>query len=772
MAYPLKRHTKVSYNASGFISYQRIEIDKMYYMPLVTDESSNYWTINAFNPVTNTVVLSLSDCEIRSGYRVLITERIINEVSSYHIHVFDDTNILQLDLDINSADYGSSNLYFVNSAVICPVAAPSKPSGLTATVISKNEVSLNWIDNSTNEASFAIQRSLNGSVWTEVGTVNENTTTYSNNGLNPATSYQYRVVARNAYGDSGPTKTSTAVTLPDVPAAPSNLIFKNVSQTQVELNWLDNADNENGYIVQRSLDATNWSTIATLASPNVESYISTGLTAGTKYYYRVCAYNSGGNSEYMPESVTTLLNAPAAPTGLSGLVSGLNVMLSWTDNSGNEDGYIIERSLYGSKVFEQIASISSNSNSYGDTNLASGTQYEYRIKAFNNGGNSAYSNTISATTMNAPNPPTDLAGTAVTESRIDISWTDNSLNETMFKVERSDNAGVTWAQIATTAADEASYKDYTVTTGTTYSYRVRAYNVIGNSSYSNTISLKPLSAPEAPSGLTAVAVSSAEVNIIWTDNSDNEVGFKLQRSLNGVDSWGTIYTAQAGETSYADTGLSENTTYYYRIFAYNDVGNSNYSNTASVTTILNIPEAPLYLGANTFSSTEITLSWTDASSNETGFKIERSTNQVIWTQIATVSANETTYLDTGLTPQTTYYYRIRAYNAAGNSSYSNVDNSATLQAPPAAPINFDVTVLSTSSVKLTWTDVATDETGFVIDVSTDGGLTWYSREVKTPNLNQFTDTALNLGTYSYRVFARNLGGDSEPTKTIEVTLKI
>lgn len=574
MAYSLKTHTKVSYNASGFLSYQRMETDKMYYMPDIVDESSNYWTINVFNPITNTVVLSLSDCEINPGYRVLITEWTVDNFNStkYHIHVFNTENSLVLDYDIDSSEYSVSNLYFVNSALILPVAAPAKPSALNGFVINKNEISLSWIDNSNNEASFAIERSLDGLSWTQVGLVNENVTSYLDSGLTPATSYQYRVIARNAFGDSAPTKKYTGTTLPNTPAAPSNLIVKTVSQTLVELNWLDNADNEDGYIIERSLDATNWITLATLASPNVESYVNAGLTPGVKYYYRVSAYNAGGSSEAIPVSVTTLRDAPTAPSGLTAMVSGLNITLSWTDNSGTEDGFKIERSLYGSKTFQQIATVNSNVTSYGDTNLASATQYEYRIRAYNEGGNSAYSTTISATTMAAPNAPTNLVGTAVTDSRIDISWNDNSLDETIFKVERSDDSGVTWTQIATTFADERSYKDYGVVTGTTYSYRVRAYNAIGNSAYSNTISLSPLSVPEAPSNLVVIAASDTSIIVSWTDNSDNEIGFKLQRSLDGINSWGTVHTALEGETSFIDTGLTHSTTYYYRIFSYNDIG--------------------------------------------------------------------------------------------------------------------------------------------------------------------------------------------------------
>jgi hypothetical protein len=92
------------------------------------------------------------------------------------------------------------------------------------------------------------------------------------------------------------------------------------------------------------------------------------------------------------------------------------------------------------------------------------------------------------------------------------------------------------------------------------------------------------SPPDAPSSLTATAASDTQINLAWTDNSDNETGFRVERSLNGTDSWTTVTTTAADATSYNNTGLTAETTYYYRVIAVNDDGESDPSATDSATT--------------------------------------------------------------------------------------------------------------------------------------------------------------------------------------------
>ena len=182
--------------------------------------------------------------------------------------------------------------------------------------------------------------------------------------------------------------------------------------------------------------------------------------------------------------------------------------------------------------------------------------------------------------------------------------------------------------------------------------------------------------PQTPGSLTATAVSTTQINLAWIDNSTNETGFRIERSTDNVN-FAQIASVGANIEAYSNTGLAGSTTYYYRVRATNTTGNSAYSNTANATTQGISPNAPSGLTAIAVAKNRINLAWTDQSSNETGFKIERSTNGTSFTQIATVAANVTTYASTGLKGNRKYYYRVRAYNGTGNSAYSNVASATT-----------------------------------------------------------------------------------------------
>ncbi|HEY3324999.1 MAG TPA: cadherin domain-containing protein [Planctomycetota bacterium] len=187
--------------------------------------------------------------------------------------------------------------------------------------------------------------------------------------------------------------------------------------------------------------------------------------------------------------------------------------------------------------------------------------------------------------------------------------------------------------------------------------------------------------PPAPTGVTATAQSNTVINLAWTDNATNETSCTVERSPDGVSNWTALPLLGANVTSYQDRGLSALTTYYYRVHATSPGGDSPASNVAHATTLAPPPPAqPANLVANPFSQTKIDLEWDDGSSNENGFRIERSPDGTNgWTEITRTAADVATYRDNGLQPNTRYYYRVCAFNTYGESNFANIATAQTLR---------------------------------------------------------------------------------------------
>ncbi|NBB74792.1 MAG: sulfatase-like hydrolase/transferase, partial [Bacteroidetes bacterium] len=200
--------------------------------------------------------------------------------------------------------------------------------------------------------------------------------------------------------------------------------------------------------------------------------------------------------------------------------------------------------------------------------------------------------------------------------------------------------------------------------------------------------------PDAPTDLTAAALNQNEIELSWTDNSTVETGFEIQRSSGG-GAFAVVDTVATDVTSYVDGGLTPSTAYTYRVRANTGSGPSDDSNEATATTD-DLPPAPpdaapSGLAVEVLAANVLELAWTDASSNETGFSIERD-GGAGFTEIATVGEGVTLFRDIGLSPSSTYVYRVVAFNDLGASAPSNTD-SATTPALGEGPLNVLMIVL-------------------------------------------------------------------------------
>ncbi len=678
------------------------------------------------------------------------------------------------------------------------LSLPGNPTGIAVGTATPSSLTLTWQDNANNESGFGIERLINGN-WSPLnGNLAANTQSYTDSGLAANTAYAYRVHAFNVSGNSAYSFIGNAVTAPNVvaespPFSPYFLSAVANSSTQVSLSWFDNAGTETGVKVERKTSNGAFAVIATLA-PHAQSYSDMTVVGGTAYTYRVAAFNNAGSSPYTNESavntpgVVVTPTAPSAPTSLvAASSSSSQIGLVWTDNANNETGYNVER-LNGA-TWTVIASLPANSSSYSNTGLTANTAYSYRVNAINAAGPSTYSNTGTATTQQTgvsttpPYAPYFLSATADSSSQVSLKWYDNFGAETGVKVERKTGNGA-YGVVATLTPHAQSYVDTTVAGNTTYTYRVTAFNDAGNSPYTNESSVATPQGtvtptiPAAPTALAATVVSTTQINLAWTDNSNNETGFTIEK-LNGAN-WSVITSLAANSTSYSVVNLTPATAYSYRVNAVNAAGPSGYTPTATATTQAVIvtqtpPFAPYYLSAVANSSTQVTLNWYDNFGVETGVSVERQTANGPFTVVATLAPHAATYVDIAVAPNTTYTYRVASFNLGGNSPYTNISSALTppgtvVMPGPTAPTLLSTVADSTSQITLNWIDNSNNETGFAVE--RQNGASWTPVITLAANTTSYSDASLVQATsYTYRVRAVNANGASAYTNTSTATTK-
>jgi len=319
--------------------------------------------------------------------------------------------------------------------------------------------------------------------------------------------------------------------------------------------------------------------------------------------------------------------------------------------------------------------------------------------------------------------PSNVSAVALSEAQIVINWQDSQPDETGFEVHRSvSGASGTFTPLATTAADVLTYNDGQLSPLTLYCYRVRAVRVIAQriaySAFSNTAcATTPLPPPPPPpANVTAVGVSATQIDISWQDQSANETGFQVHRSLTGVSgSFALVATTGANVQSYGNTGLAPATQHCYQIRAVLVVaGNTIYSTFANIacatTPPLQPPAAASGATARPSGSSVVLVSWIDNSSTEDGFRLYQSIDGgTVWGLVATTGPNGGITNVPAVAEQPACY-RVVAYNAAGDASPSNASCTTT----PAGPTNLVVTRVDTETVALTWSDNSAVEDGYEV----------------------------------------------------------
>ena len=632
------------------------------------------------------------------------------------------------------------------------------------------------------------------------------------------------VPGENDTADNTSSRNSSVAEPP--PVAPGSLVATAVSSSRIDLTWTDLADNEQGFRLERCQGGASacdsnpgrFAQIAELGA-NSTAYSDTSVSSVQTYSYRVRAFNAAGNSAYSNTAqATTPSGPPAAPSNLvATAVSSAQIGLVWQDNSSNEINMRIDRCMGTAAFcdanpgnFVEITQLGANITSYSNAGLSPETTYSYRVRATNSSGSSAPSNTAEATTQPVSGPPaapSNLVAIPSSTTKIKLTWQDNSFDEEGFRIERCQGAGCTaFVQVVELPANTSLHFDDGLLAATTYSYRVRAFNVAGNSGYSNTAegtTNAPPAPPAAPSNLVATAFSSTRIDLVWQDNSTNEINMRIDRCVGTAafcdanpGNFVEITQLGANNTFYSNTGLNPDTTYSYRVRATNSNGSSDPSNTAEATTqaVAAPPAAPSNLVATVVSSTQINLVWQDNSSNEINMRIDRcvgtatfcDANPGNFVEIAQLGANSTSYSNTGLNPETTYSYRVRATNSSGSSDPSNTAEATTQSAltPPAAPSNLTATAggggkgknAQPAFVDMIWQDNSSNENSFVLErCSVEGtgrNKTCSFGILATLGADTVTyhdASVAGKSKYRYRAKATNSAGGSAYSNEVEVT---
>lgn len=618
---------------------------------------------------------------------------------------------------------------------------PNAPNNLSAYAISSSQINVSWQAPSYNGSlpvtEYRLYRSAysNGPL-TYIASLGNSNNSYTDYSLQSNTTYYYKIVAVNQNGPSNYSNEAFTTTQPVYTYNPPVYTPPPYNPPQ---------PCPTGY-------AGTYPNCVPPQQPCPTGYTGTypncvppqqpcpGGYSGT--YPNCTPVNNNPNPPvYNSPPQTT---APNAPNNLSASPSTNLISLSWLAPSSNGGSLLTEyrlyRSNYSNGPLTYIAQLSPASTNYADNNVVAGTKYYYKIVAVNQSGLSNYSNEVSATVSannnpppynppvnnppasnppanNSTVPPAPILTATPSQNQINLSWSipANNGSVTEYRLYRSTYSNGPLTYIAQLSDAISNYVDPNLNYNTTYYYKAIAVNQYGRSNYSTeawaTTGISPTNnqsntgsnnqiynqnsttIPNAPN--LSASGSGNQVNLSWSDNGSTAItSYTLYRTTYSGGPLTNIAQPTSGTHSYADTNLSYNTTYYYKIVASNQYGKSGYSPEAWATTgastsnnpgTANIsgsqasnqpsvsstaPSTPTLSARST--PNQIALSW-NVISNAASYTLYRTTyTGGPLTNIAQINNGSTsTYTDySNLSANTTYYYKMIAENQYGKSNYS------------------------------------------------------------------------------------------------------
>jgi hypothetical protein len=644
------------------------------------------------------------------------------------------------------------------SVVVTAQTSLHAPSGVAATVISGGRIDLAWTDRSSREMHYVVEQfEASTGVWAAVGGTHVGSSGMILTGpFAPNTTYQFRVravywswwwwVPANASSDD----VTVSVTTPDYPSPPTGLKVASSTVDSVTLSWTDGAG-ETGYLVERSSDSGTWTEVGR-AVADTTTFTDTALEEGSRYNYRIAAFNTPGAS-----AASVIVNAHTrlhAPEGvLATAVDGGRIALQWRDHSSRETHYVVEQRDTSRTAWAAISGSPVGSSGMIVTGVFTpSTTYQFRVRAvalswgWPATNTSSDSVTVSVTTPAYPSPPAGLEVVSSTNSSVTLSWKDAGA-EGGYLIQRSSDSS-TWTDISRESTTTTTFTDAGLAEASHYNYRVIAFNAAGASAPSLIVTAR--TRLHAPSGVVATVVNGGRIDLAWDDLSANEEYYVVEQYNPAANAWMAVGNTSIGSSGMIVLGsFVPNATYQFRVRA---VAGSSWWGSwrvtsddvlASVTTPA-YPDVPGGLAATPFVDT-VRLSWDFQA--DVWVVVERMTRGSEWMPVTEFMSATSSYEDADLDPRTAYFYRIAFRNTHGTSGFSRTVSAVTSAGPDVV-----AAYRSTSMIFVGWTCPFEAVTGIVIERTTSDGDTWSTITALAGNVTGYMDTSVILGTsYRYRI---------------------
>ncbi len=665
-------------------------------------------------------------------------------------------------------------------------AAPTKVTGVIVTVVpTGNTLNISWDTNTAPDlVEYGLYRSIVPGFTVDLFNpdVRVSTNHYLDTSLTDDTPYYYRIAAIDEVPNYGTPSDQANGTPQDTlpPGQVSGVTITNPQTgNQLDLSWDASSDPDVvGYNVYRgSFPNFTIHPVYLVGITPSTSHQDTGLIDGNPYYYKVTAYDevpNEGPPSIEISGVSTNSIPPNKVTGLtiSVIPEGNSLYLAWTACPAVDfDHYRIYRSVNSGFIPNSSTLIATPStNYYQDIGLTDNLPYYYRVSSVDWVPNEGEPSDQANETPHDSEPPAKVVGVSpsiLPNGSLSLSWTANTEPDLAnYKVYRSNISGFTPGPASLIATPLSN--SYVDNPTDPYYYKVSAVDEVPNEGTpSDEFGSPPDTTP--PPKVTGVVVTviptGNTLNLTWSPSAAPDlINYKVYRSttIGFIPSGGNLIASPL-TSQYLDSGLTDDTTYYYRISAVDEVPNEGtYSDEASGTPSDTQPPGQVLWTFITPIATGngISLGWNPKLDLDlAGYRLYRSTVFTGPYSFLVDVIGQESYDDTGLIDGITYYYKISAYDEVPNYGINSSVQSATPQdtIPPAKVTGVAITVVPAgNALNLTWTaSAATDLANYKIFRSTTSGFTpGGGNLIASPLTSQYLDSGLTDGTtYYYRISA-------------------